>query len=340
MRLRVEHVLWASCLACATLAESAGGDQNLPSSGVGPFRKLAGSEAPGVAPYVLDDSAASYRQPAALPLSEGVALYVVMTSGGHDVIARTRADDGRAFFGSVGDVGHKPAVVLSADQTWESADLSAPSAITVGGAVWLYYASQGSVGLARSNDGLAFTKATAPVLLPDAHGPIDSASVAQLPDGSFDMMLAQGDSIYEATSTDGTSWQRPTSAPVLTPGEGETAFDALRVTAPCLIPRTTPAGRLQVRVLYTGYTLGEAGTTSAIGFAARYGTTGALSRAAGPIYSVQKNEESPAFYDPGDGTNLLYVDQDSQDGTYRAIAAAVAPPTTVLPTPAAYPPSP
>ena len=331
--------LGALCCACATLGEPAGGDQNLPSSGVGPFRKLAGAETPGTAPYVLDDPAASYRQPAALPLAQGVALYVVMKSSGHDVIARTRADDGRAFFGAVSDIGHKPAVVLSTDQSWESPDLSHPSAVAVSGGVWLYYASQGSIGLARSVDGLAFTKAGAPVLSPDASGPIDSASVAQLPDGSFDMMLAQGDSIYEATSADGVSWARPTSAPVLTPGL-TTSFDTLRVGSPCVVPRVDPAGRLQVRVVYTGYSLGEAGVTSGIGFAARYGVSGPLSRASGAVYSIKKNESDPTVYEPGDGTSLLYVDQDSTDGTYRAIAGAVAPPSVVLPPPASYPPSP
>lgn len=339
---RVVVLAVLGAVRCATLAESAGGDSNLPTSGVGPFRKLAGAEVPGTAPYVLDNTLASYRQPSALPLSQGVALYVVMNSGGHDIIARTRADDGRAFYGATEDVGHKPHAVLASDQSWEAADLSHPSALNVGSSVWLYYASGGSIGLARSSDGLTFTKVAMPVLGPDAQGPIDSASVAQLPDGTFDMLLAQGDSLYEATSADGLTWQPPTTAPVLAPRVGA-GFDSVRVADPYLAPRITPAGRLQLRVLYTGYAPTDGGgVTAAIGFAARYGTAGALSRASGPVYSVSKNERAPTLYFPGDGSTLLYVDQDSQDGTYRAIAAAVSPPTLVLSpsSPNNYPSSP
>jgi hypothetical protein len=323
--------------ACATLAEPAGGDQNIPTSGAGPFRKLAGAEVLGAAPYLLDDSTALFREPAALPLPQGVALYVVMqASSGHDVIARTRADDGRTFYGAAEDVGHKPLQVLAADQTWESTDLSHPSALAVGSSVWLYYASNGSVGLAQSADGLTFTKVANPVLAADARGPVTSASVAQLPDGTFDMMYAQAGSIYEATSSDGLTWQRAPDAILAPAGD---AFDSMAVADPCVFPRMTAAGRLQVRVLYTGYAPNEGGVTSAIGFAARYGSVGALTRAPAPVYSVSKNERAPAVF-AQDSSSLLYVEQDSQDGTHRAIAGAVSPANLTLPSPSPYPPSP
>ncbi len=338
----------AAIVRCATLAESAGGDQNPPSSGVGPFRKLAAEELSGVAPFVLDDSSALYRQPAALPLPDGsVALYVVMHGAQGDVIARTRATDARSFFGATQDFGHKPQQVLASDQSWENANLAHPSAVTVSSGVWLYYASGGSVGLARSTDGLSFTKVGAPVLAQDALGPIASPSVAQFPNGVFHMLFVQGDSIYEATSTDGSAWQRVTMEPVLSPAPpavnlavGEVPpFDTLSVADPCLVPRMTPAGRVQVRVLYTGYAQGEAGVGSAIGFAARYGDAGPLVRAAGAVYAVSKHERSPAFYETS-AVSFLYVEEQSADGTYRAIAGAVSPPTVVLPAPSAYAPSP
>jgi len=349
---------------CSTLAENAGGDSNLPSAGVGPFRKLTASEVNGTAPYLLDDPSADYRQPCALAIdaSGQDALYVVVAGASGDVIARTRSTDGRTFYGATLDVGHKPEQVLASDQPWEGPDLARPSAIapTVNGSaagVWLYYTSNGSVGLAKSADGLTFTKTGAPVLAADATGPIDTASVAQLPDGSFDMMFAVGDSIDEATSADGQTWTRVAGA-VLGPSAQVTdldagdvpPFDTLRVADPVVLPRITPANRLQIRVLYTGYAQGEGGVTSAIGFAARYGTSGALTRGDGAVYSTGKNESGASLYEytvasPEAGTfsgSLLYVEQDqsSNGKSYRAIAAGFAPPTMTLPDPSAFPTSP
>ncbi len=340
---------------CSTLAENAGGDSNLPSSGVGPFRKLAAAEVRGTAPYVYDDATANYREPCALALSTSGedALYVVMVSetSSHDVIARTRSTDGRTFFGATTDVGDRPKQVLASDQSWESPDLAHPSIVAMSdGSILLYYTSNGSVGLAKSTDGLSFTKTDAPVLT--IASAIASASVAVLPDGTFDMMFASGNAIYEATSADGTTWTAA-SDPVLAPSpnvevpEGGVAiFDTDRVVDPFLAPRMTAANRLQVRVLYTGYANG----VSAIGFAARYGTSGALTRADGAIYSTGKNESSPALYEyvvtsPEAGTfsgSLLYVEQDqsSSGKAYRAIAAGFAPANDTLPPPDQFPTSP
>jgi hypothetical protein len=321
---------------CATLGEAAGGDSNLPSSGVGPFRKLASGEVLGSAPYVLDDSAAQYREPSAIVLADGSdALYVVLhATTGHDVIVRSRATDARTFYGATEDIGHTPPQVLASDQSWEGPDLSYPSALVVGSSVWVYYVSGGAVGLAQSTDGLTFTKMGAPVLPADST-PILSASVAQLPDGTFDMMFAQGFAIYEATSVDGMSWQRSSSTdPVLAPMPGEVA-----VLDPCLAPRVTAAARVQVRVLFASQSFADGGLTSYIGFAARYGSSGPLTRSPEPAYSVNKHERAPAFLPLG-ALSYLYVQEDSQDGTYPSIAAAIAPANATLPTPSTYPSSP
>ena len=351
--MRALAVLALLAAACATLAEPAGGDQNEPSAGVGPFRKLGGAEVRGVAPILLDDPKLDYREPSALPLdgsgqTTAVALYFVMhdATTSHDVLARSRATDGRTFFGATLDVGHRPKQVLAADQPWEGPDLAHPSALAVAGGIWLYYTSNGSVGLAKSTDGLTFAKTGAPVLAEDAAGPIESASVAQLPDGTFEMMYALGDSIWEATSSDGAQFTRapgPVLGPAppaveLAPGEVP-PFDTLRVADPCVAPRTTPAGRLQIRVLYTGYAVGEGGTTSAIGFAARYGGSGALSRAGGAVYAIGKHERAPSLFAWQDGA-LLYVEQDSSDASYRVLGGAVAPATLTLPAPDEFPDSP
>jgi hypothetical protein len=84
--------------------------------------------------------------------------------------------------------------------------------------------------------------------------------------------------------------------------------------------------------------------TSAIGFAARYGTSGPLARATGAVYAIGKHESAPALFEWQDGS-FLYVEQDASStlgGSSRGIGAGVAPATTVLPLPATnpYPDSP
>ena len=358
------HLLFLAALssACATLGAIGEGDRDLPSSGVGPFRKLTSKEILGVAPFVLNDTLGQYREPAALALdrSGGVALFLVARVAKRDVIVRTRAKDARSFYGASLDTGHAPVVALAADASWEGVDLSGPSPLRVGDEIWLYYAAAGGIGLARSSAGYAFKKLDGPVLAADPtldRGRTPSApSVAILPDGRFRMLFAWGVSIAEAASNDGITWTRvdadpSTSAidPVLTPSAPvapdtlapgqKPPFDTGQVTDPVLLPRVTDAGRWQIRVLYTGYdTPPEAAArVSAIGFAARYGSDGSLARNSLPVLSLGKHERGPAFFE-WDGGAMLYVAIDTVDGalTYPAIAAAFAPPTQTLDMPSSF----
>jgi hypothetical protein len=279
---------------------------------------------------------------------------------GHDAIVRTRADDARSFYGSAADnetgghSAHTPAVVLTADGGWEGADLAGPSAVRVGGQVWLYYAAEGGVGLATSADGMTFAKTGRPVLAPDSgvawettapHAP----SVAQMPDGSWRMFYGAGVAIGEATSADGVSFTRADADPqtvaidpVLSPGS---TFDRGQVDHPVVLPRVTAAGRLHVRVLYTGYDAapGMPSRGSSIGFAARYGSSGPLARQATPSYGVGSHEAAPALFEVA-AASLLYVQQDETvldpARPYPAIAAAVAPEGDALPAPGSFPAAP
>lgn len=359
--------------ACATIGSDGQGNLNLPTSGVGPFRKLTDVEEHGVPPYLLDDPTALFREPATLrldadPLSTRVAIYVVGRSQGHDVIMRTHADDARSFFGGAGDgVGRSVGVVMRADQPWEGTELAGPSLLRVGDQIYMYYAANGAIGLAKSADGVQFTKLAAPVFTMPS--PVSAPSVAQLPDGRFRMMFASGGAIYEAGSADGVAWtpldavpETPALDPVLLPAPPRTdlapgerpPFDTAAVGDPLLLPRLTPAGRLQVRVLYTGFADAEAGPrSSAIGFAARWGDSGPLVRNTLPVLSLDKHEAAPATFSWLSGTTsgdivtedrfMLYVHMD-QKGTgsavYPAIAAAFAPVTLTLDPPHAFPDSP
>jgi hypothetical protein len=365
--------LWVASVSCATLGGESNNGINLPSSGVGPFRPLVDGElAPqAIVPYVLSDQTADYSEPAVVaasddPTSTAVWMYAVARVGGHAVIVRTRADDARSFYGDAIDnelnpPPHKPKMVLSSDQAWEGADLTGPSALRSGGQVWLYYAAAGGIGLATSTDGLGgleFTKTSSPVLAVDPTvawetTPPHAPSVAVFPDGSWHMMYGAGDAIGEATSPDGVTWTRAGTGPILSasptvdpstlaPGV-QPPFDEGGVDDPLLAPQTTIDGRLQVRVLYTGYRdpPGASSRNSSIGLAGRFDDTGPLSRQSSPVYTVQLHEQAPAFFE-WDGGSLLYVSEDdaAQTPTFPAIAAAFAPVGDSLPAPLPFPGSP
>jgi hypothetical protein len=329
----MRRLLCIGLVACATLGGDGQGDVDLPRTGVGPFRKLEPKEVPGVAPYVLDNQNARYRQPAALALPDGsVALYVVAVDAGQDVIVRTRAQDQRAFYGAVGDFGHRPPVVLRPDLPWEGTALAKPSVVRFGERLFLYYRAAGGIGLARSDDGFRFTKEPSPVFARDAavpweKGEVDAVSAAVL-EGEVHLFYATGGALGEAVSADGVHFTRvdadPATAaldPVLTAGPAG-GFDAFGVFEPCVSPRLTPTGRLQVRVLYTGYDKDPAsGGKSVIAFAGRYGVRGTLARNPLPVYAVGAGEHAPALWG-SEAYDMLYVEQSKG---YPAIAAAVAP---------------
>ena len=165
--------------ACATLDQESPIGQNLPSSGVGPFQVLSQMqvEPADVAPYVFLWPGQSPMEPCALPQSTDTttpALFMYLDGQGSKgtVIARTRADDGISFYGDTVDEAnhssHKPPVVLSPSLAWEGMNVSGPSVMRQGSAIWMYYAGDGGIGLAKSSDGLTFTKTGSPVLAPDA----------------------------------------------------------------------------------------------------------------------------------------------------------------------------
>ncbi len=361
-------------LSCGTLGTPGGEPAGLPSSGMGPFRVLqAGELTPkALVPYVFSNQTANYREPSIVgtssdPASTEVWMYTVGHVGGVVVRVRTRADGARSGYGDVADTSTGappvPPVVLQADQPWEggaTGNLGGPSALMVDGQLWLYYAAAGGIGLAQSSDGLTFTKQSTPVLVPDATASWETTtphapSVAVFPDGTWHMMYGAGVSIGEATSPDGLTWTRvdgnpifvpsPTVDPSTLPPGVVPPFDEGQVDDPMLAPQTTIDGRLQVRVLYTGYGAppGTKGRASAIGFAARYGDSGSLSSQPDPVYTASLHENAPAFFE-WSGGSLVYVSEDntslSTSMPFPAIAAGYAPATNTLPPPAPFPTAP
>ena len=362
-------------LSCGTLGTPGGSPAGLPSSGVGPFRPLEEGELTpeALVPYVFADQTADYREPSVVgtssdPSSTEVWMYAVGHVGGVDVLVRTRADDARSFYGDTSDnaggAPPTPPVVLQASAMWEggaTGNLGGPSALMVNGQLWLYYAASGGIGLAQSSDGLTFTKQSAPVLVADPSATWETTtphapSVAVFPDGSWHMMYGAGVSIGEATSPDGLTWTRIDGNPILSPSPtvdpstlpvGDVPpFDEGQVDDPMLAPQMTVDGRLQVRVLYTGYGSPpgtKAPRASAIGFAARYGVSGSLSSQPDPVYTASLHENAPGFFE-WSGGSLLYVSEDdtslSTTMPFPAIAAGYAPADDMLPAPAPFPTTP
>jgi hypothetical protein len=342
---------------CATIGSEGQGDLNLPSSGAGPFRKLDGTEVAGVAPFVLDDRTANYRDPAVILAGTDAILYSVAKVGGvngKDAIVRSRATDQRSFFGTSTDLGHTPATVLEADLPWEAGIVKNPFVAEVGGSFLLYYAGGGGIGLARGADGFAFVKEKDPILVFDPTSrweeAIPSAPTAYVGvDGKTHLFYDGGGSIGEAVSDDGIHFTRAGDTPVLIatvepspasllPNE-KPPFDTARVGDPCVSAHMTPAGREQVRLFYTG---ARPEGTTAIGFAARYGDSGPFDRNPLPVYANNQKEQAPAYLD-GPGYQYLYVQAERKADNnlvYPAIAAAFAPGNVHLPPPAPFPDTP
>jgi hypothetical protein len=351
MKARGYFFLPVILVACATTGAEGEGDKNLPTAGVGPFRKLDPDEVKGLAPYVFDDSTAIYRDPAVIAEGRETVLFAIAkvkaATGTKDAIVRTHASDGRSFFGTSSHLGKKPTVILEPDKLWEGNALSGPAVVRFAGDVLLYYAGAEGIGAARAATPTGqFRKEPGPVLGRDAspgswESTVPSAPTVFLqPDGkTLRMFYAAGNSIGEAESTDGIAWRRLRPAPVLNPAapappgsllpNEKPPFDTASVGDPCAVTRITPSGRFHVRVLYTGT---DPAGASAIGFAARFGTDGPLERQRIPVYSVNLHERAPALLDLGPAS-FLYVQQDRRDNNniFTAIAAAYSPGNAKLP---------
>lgn len=131
--------------------------------------------------------------------------------------------------------------VLSPDPaTWESNYIAANgSALLVNGEFWYWYQAgarnRPQIGLARSKDGIAWTKLPAPVLQHGPKGSFDEVAVADpyllRLNGTFYMYYlgqdrAQQQRLGLARSMDGVKWEKLRSNPLLPlPAEGSGAFD-------------------------------------------------------------------------------------------------------------------
>lgn len=343
--------------ACATTPDDPGGGASLPNAAAGPFRALTSEELGNlrIGPRAFEDDDFFGRDIAIVdldgdPSTFDVAGFVAaaIDEGGAPPtatsptrrIVRYDALDGRSF-------GRTGADVITVTDAWEGDVIEAPSALLVEGRFYLYYAAQGGIGLARSDDGVTFTKEPGPVLGVDPGGwelgrAPKSPGVVRLEDGSFRMFYeiaidADQSVIGEAISADGVTFTRAGSAPLLTHGEpdeatGEPAFDGASVGSPMPVLVTPEVGGAILRVYYGAR---DATGKRTIGLAARYGSSGALSRAVGPVFGAA-NDLGPRepWVVVWSGFALLFATQEVSAAQDRpAVAAGVAPATATLPPP-------
>ncbi len=322
---------------CATLATAHDETAVLPSAGIGPFRKLTGTELKGVAPFVLDDFVAQYQDPDAISDPDGsISLFAAATDGDEGVIVRTRATDGRSFYGGGGDYLHTPLTVLRPSLPWEGTRLFAPSVVRRDGVRWLYYACDGGIGVAVES-GTSWKKTEMPVLSSSGasgweHGVPTSPDAIVMPDGTTHLFFSSGRAIGEAVSADGVSFIRLQGDPALVSwGEG---FASLGVGDPEVVVRVTAADRIVTSMLFTAT---DSNGITSIGVASRFGENGAFERRESPVYAIGKGERAPTLVPFGELTFLYLTQPQSGSKAYPAVAAAVSPADKILSTPDPFP---
>lgn len=293
--------LAALCLlfGCATLAAEGRGDVDLPNTLTGPFRALKRAKTcaddvctgvnelpPGTPNGVIEYPAnPPSKSPSALVVGPmRVVLYAARGNAGQptDRIVRFASSDARSF--------NESADVLTADPGGVTND---PCAIAVGTGVWLYYGTGTGLALAKSTDGVSFTKSGAVTL----NGAIEAwetdppraPGIARREDGTFHLFYASGKSIGEATSPDGLTFTRvglalSPSAPVdpTTLPEGvRLPFDDDAVDDPWIERVVTTLGTVHFRLHFTGR---DRRGGSSIGFAGRYGDKGTFEKRDGFVF--------------------------------------------------------
>lgn len=341
--------LVAIALGCATLATPGAVDVELPNAKAGPFRVLRSGELDDattthVAPYLASNSTLLYRDPAPLdldgdPATLAIAVYAVAGEPSSSRIVRFSADDGRSL-------DKAPAPVLEATEPWEGGHVGAPVALSVGGETWLYYDAAGGIGLARSSDGVAFTKQSAPVFA-DGLGCGGATSVPGDPavvrdaGGTFRLFWAPSGAgvLCEAVSDDGVTFRLPpgdgvvlrTSTAPAAPADGgaDEPFDDAELASPFAVVSATAEGRPVLRVYYAGRN--RAGVW-ALGMAARFGADGPLERATAPVLANTLQPRTPAVVPFRDFTLLYFTEYAGATDAlrYPALTGGVAPATVDL----------
>lgn len=239
----------------------------LPTSGAGPYRRLDVDDAtPALEPVVISDRNANLEQPTALARDGGgFRVWFSRIPDADPTAAEIDYAEAPSPHDLV-DVG--PMRVLAADQAWEAGGVASPSVIADGDELVMYYQAGGaspSIGVARSPDGVTWTKASAPVLA-DAFSPS-----AVIVDGVTWLFAERPGlpGIWRAVDAGGGAFSFD-AAPVVVPRpELAKAFDRTTVSDPFALAVPERDGSTRIHLWFAGTTFDPA-MAPAVGYAGSF----------------------------------------------------------------------
>ncbi len=315
--------------------ETGGGDSNLPTQAIGPYKELETNfETPLNEPFVLEDIAADLVEPAILDgdqvqgRGDRLIVYVerIATAGGRGTIVRADIDP------NLEASTEPPEEILAPTEPWEGNRVGAPAVLRRGDKVILFFeggdGAQGGIGRAVSMDGgRTFTRLQKnPVLTaPGARQPTVIASPAD-PARQLSMYFVgdsvRGPAIFLTQSTDdGQSWGAArlvlgADSPA-TSDAGGVQIDLGGTEGPCAFGPTSGAGLPYVGLFYVGV---SATRTRSIGYAGSFDGEHFERFPGNPVVGAGGADETgPAVRREGDRGILLYA---VSAGGRRSIAAA------------------
>lgn len=311
--------------SCGALGAPARGDRDLPSSLFGGYASVAGPSSPNGSSAIVAADDGAFDEPTVLVAADGRrTLYVThRTSDGRTRVARLveRIANQLRF--------DAPQTVLEPAAAWEGTAVSSPSVLVVDGVVWMAYEGNGSIGIARSTDGVRFEREAEPILRADPSrgegATVSAPSLARLPDGSFAIAYASGAKLFLARATQPNGpWTRVGTGAIASP---RTLDDGgvEQLGDPAIVVDTTPAGRALVVIAATVST--DARTpTSIVGFGS-YDATAmqpTFSRSERPLYSERSASVFAGAFDRVDPrTTLLWIART--DSGRRVVGALITP---------------
>lgn len=318
-------------VACGTLASPAEIDDGLPNAKAGPFRPLRHGEIDAsitgdAAPFIARRERHRFRSPTAIDVDGDLGtlpiwLYAVEGDEGASNIVRMTAEDGRS-------VSRHFDVVVSGV---EEGGAVSPSAVRVGGDVWLYYGTPAGIALRTSSDGLSFGDAR-PVVTHDMACVTSDFGVVRMPSGRFHLFAAEGDILCEAVSSDGLTFSPVGGDGVVfraadLPFQESLGLGHVTLAHPFAMTATSAEGRRIVRVYFAGQA--SDGSTF-IGLAARYGESGDLVSAIAPVLRGEDAPREPSVLTFANFSLLYYTRDSGNRDPFPALATGIAPATVTL----------
>lgn len=332
----------ALCLGCGTTAAPGGGDTDLPSGRIGPYRLLDGEELPD-GPCLVRDDGATLEDPAALPLdARRVALYFTRREGARRSVWRVVVVEGRRLEGA-------PEEALAPSLAWHGDAVAAPDVAPTREGFAMVFDTPAGLGLATSADGRAWRPAGQPLLDTDADAgertPLRAPTILVDRGGAVTVAYESAGAIWSAAGPAlGAPLRRvdaddrtPRRDPLLAPGDdardaGVVGYASGAVGDPSLRAEETLAGRAHYRLLFSARSAsvaldGGSAFERAIGVAGSFdGVRFPRAEAAALTGRVDPSVRAPSAWSDGPLRTWLFVSgRCDSAGRSEGIRVAVAP---------------